>query len=161
MALRSPIFTRSRRSLAQPNTQPTIPCPIPNCGMLFVKNKPSLIQAHLLSSSHSTNEIRCIPATFFNEAEVFKCPICPPQKLKLYASNRTLTNHLKTTHKTATRTLLNHELLISHFPTSDIPNPELTQNWTSTLSYLQRTSLSPFSFHRSLYFKVDTFFRKS
>jgi len=155
MALRSPVFTRSRRNLSQPHTQPTIPCPIPNCGMLFVKNKPSLIQAHLLSSSHSTNEIRCIPATFFNEAEVFKCPICPPQKLKLYASNRTLTNHLKTTHKTATRTLLNHELLISHFPTSEIPNPELTQNWTNTLSYLQRTSLSPFSFRRSLYFKID------
>jgi len=155
MSIRSPIFTRSRRTTTHPNIPSTVSCPIPNCGMAFLKNKPSLIQAHLLSASHSTNEIRCIPAPFYNDAEVFKCPICPPQKLKLYASNRTLTNHLKTTHKTSTRTLLNQEILISHFPTADISNPELMLNWTNTLNYLQRTPLTPFSFRRSLYYRID------
>jgi len=74
--------------------------------------------------------------------------------MKLYKSNRTLTNHLKTTHKTSTRTLTNIDLITSNFSIDPIYLQSATKNWTDTLQYLHKLDLIPFSFRRSLYNKT-------
>jgi len=143
--------TNTTRTSTTPN--PTIPCPIPDCPFLLPHNKPQVIQSHLVDA-HSTDQICCIPSSFYSRASVFKCPLCPPPKLKLYKSNRTLTNHMSSMHATFSRTLSNTDLITDKFPVDPSHALKVSSNWSNTLRYMHRTELIPFSFRRSLYYKI-------
>ena len=140
-------------SRTRPQPSITIPCPVHDCPFLLPLNKPKVIQTHL-TDAHTTEEISCVPTSFYSNALVHKCPICPPQKLKLYKSNRTLTNHMASSHATSTRTSSNLDLITTTFTTDPIHSQQVSSNWTQTLKYLHRTDLIPFSFRRSLYYKT-------
>jgi len=147
--------TRQSTSQTRTNTtsHPTTPCPVPNCPFLLPHNKPKVIQTHL-TDAHTTDEICCIPSTYYSQASVYKYPLCPPHKLKLYKSNKTLTNHMSTAHATSTRTLSNVELIMHKFPVDPLLAPKIASNWSTSLTYLHRIDLIPFSFRRSLYYKT-------
>jgi len=74
--------------------------------------------------------------------------------MKLYKSNRTLTNHLKTTHQTSTRTLTNLNLVTSKFSVDPAHHQTIHKHWTDTLQYLHKLNIIPFYFRRSLHNKT-------
>ena len=117
-----PIAKSTRSRTSTKTSKPTMKCPVLNCDMTFFTNKLALIQTHFLSKAHINNERRSIPASFYTNTDVYKCPICPPARLILYASNKTLTNHVNKTHKTETRTTSNSEITMSHFPATTSDN---------------------------------------
>ena len=143
----------TRNTSTNQTQSPTIPCPVPNCPFELPINKPTIIQTHL-TTAHSCTEISTVPPSFYTNANIFKCPICPPQRIKLYKSNKTLNNHIKSVHKTSTRTQSNTELLTSKFPIDPSHHQTVSKQWTDTLQYLHRLDIIPFSFRRSLYHKT-------
>jgi len=134
-------------------TSSTLICPVPTCGTSLIKRKHNLIRSHLLS--HEPSDLRCIPTSYFTEAEVFKCPLCPTSDMRLFSSKPRLTTHIKTDHKTTTRSITNSELILTHFS----PDPTIINltkaNWRKSLSYFHKLDVIPFSFRRSIYNKIN------
>ena len=146
--------TRSQPTPTRPRiSRQLIPCPIPNCNTTFTKNTPYIIKHHLLND-HSTTEMRCIPTSFYHQADVYKCPVCPTHKLGLFASNGTLLRHIQRSHKLATRTQTNSDLLLATFKVDPAHSAIAKQNWERSLAYIQRHDLVPFSFRKSIYNKL-------
>lgn len=125
---------RQQTSQTRTNTtiNNTIQCTVPNFPFILPHNKPQVIQSHL-ADAHSTDEICCIPTSFYSRASIYKCPLCPPPQLKLYKSNRTLTNHISSIHATSTRS---QSKIINKFPVDPIHTQKVTSNWTETLKYI-------------------------
>jgi len=132
----------------------TIPCPIPTCSLNLYKNKPALIQYHL-RHSHTSTETISIPPQFYQDAGVMQCTLCPPNKPTLFSSQNRLQSHMRSVHKATTRTAPNSDIILTHFPPLPSVNANVSENWKSSLRYMQRLDAAPFSFRKSIYHRLD------
>ena len=147
--------TRSGRTYSTKNpTTSTIPCPVPGCNDHLFTGKPALIQHHL-RHSHSQSERSSIPTTFFREAGVEKCTLCPPHNLSLFSSHTRLATHVRNKHNVSMRTASNLDLLLAQLPPLPHQSEVVKAQWTKSLLYLHKLDIIPFSFRKSIYHKLD------
>jgi len=151
--------TRSRSSdttisSSQPPPSISICCPIANCDALLPLKKASLIQAHLLRH-HTPTERSHVPTSFYTRASVHKCHLCKPPTISLFTTQTRLQSHLRAKHKSATRSVINSDLLLIHFPADTLNHHSAPLNWKRSLLYFDKLDVVPFTFRKSIYMSLD------
>jgi len=150
--------TRSRSSETTTPSQPPPPisicCPVANCDALLPLKKASLIQDHLLRH-HTPAERSRVPKSFYTRASVHKCHLCKPPTISLFTTQTRLQSHIRAKHKSATRSVVNSDLLLTHFPADTLNHHSAPLNWKRSLIYFHKLDVVPFTFRKSIYMNLD------